>query len=358
MPKAAALEIPKKQVLADQNALLAWYRSVRRELPWRINRDPYRIWISEIMLQQTTVAAVVPFYNRFMEKFPKLAVLAAAPTEDVLEAWAGLGYYSRARNLHKAAKELATRGFPRTAVELEQLSGFGPYTSRAVASLAFDEKTGVLDGNVIRILSRRYGLSLEWWKPAARNELQVLADALAQVDAPADLNQGMMELGAMICTPKSPACLMCPWITACVARKTGQIEELPLKKPRRDREIWHWQPQIVADRGRVMLMENDYAPFLRGHLVPPGQVTRLKTAPKDFSFKGTVTHHDIFVAPTVLPSSKLTSGAKWVDLTTLKKVVPASLIRKAIELALESEVGRPKKKTAKDKAHALKSRRA
>jgi A/G-specific adenine glycosylase len=321
----------------DSRALINWYRSVRRELPWRLNKDPYRIWISEVMLQQTTVAAVVPFYEKFMKRFPNVKSLASAPLEDVLEYWAGLGYYSRAKNLHRSAQILAKSGFPKTHSELIELPGFGPYTSRAVASLAFGEKTGVLDGNVIRILSRRFGIKHKWWSPQGRIELQKIADQLAQVEDPSDLNQAMMELGATICTPQSPACLLCPWAKVCVGREKNLIQKLPLKKPRRQRESWAWHPMIIKRNGRVLCVENTYAPFLKGHWILPGSVELLKTPPKAFDFRGTVTHHDIFVTlmrdKRLKPPSKI--GTKWVTLANLKREIPASLVRKAIELSVD-----------------------
>lgn len=326
----------------DRTSLIKWYRGVKRDLPWRKNRDPYRIWVSEVMLQQTTVAAVVPFYERFMKRFPTLKALAESPVDDVVENWAGLGYYSRARNLHRSAQELIKRGgFPRTFAELLELPGFGPYTARAVSSLAFDEKTGVLDGNVIRILSRRYGLKLEWWKPQGRATLQEIADALAQTDSPADLNQGMMELGATVCTPQSPACLLCPWAKTCVARQNQQIDALPLKRPRREKEIWVWSPTVVEKDGRVLLVQNEYAPFLKGHWIVPGSAERLDEAPKTFDYRGSVTHHDIFVS--VKRSARLPrtpSESKWVSLAALSREIPSSLIRKAIERALASPSSR------------------
>lgn len=316
----------------DSEALVTWYRGVRRDLPWRKNRDPYRIWVSEVMLQQTTVAAVVPYYERFMKRFPNLKELATSPVEDVLENWAGLGYYSRARNLHRAARALFEGGFPKTAAGLQELPGFGPYTSRAVASLAFDEKTGVLDGNVIRVLSRRFGLNVEWWKPQGRAVLQEIADRLAQVDAPADLNQGLMELGATVCTPKSPACLLCPWAKTCVSRQEASIADYPSRRPRREREIWKWSPTVVEKNSEILLVENDYAPFLKGHWILPGSVERLKAAPADFDYRGSVTHHDIFVAVSHRKDQpkRAIKGGKWIALDQLEREVPASLIRKAI----------------------------
>jgi len=314
--------------------LVQWYRRNRRELPWRKDRDPYRIWVSEVMLQQTTVVAVIPFYERFMKRFPNLRALAEAPLGDVLEHWAGLGYYSRARNLHRAAQELDAKDFPKTHAELLEFPGFGPYTARAVASLAFGEKVGVLDGNVIRVLSRLNGLKIEWWKPQGRARLQSQADQLALSADPSDVNQGLMELGATVCTPTAPACLLCPWNKACEARKQERISELPLKKPRRAREIWQWSPVVVEKRGRVLLIHNDYAPFLRGHWILPGSARLLDKPPERFDYRGTVTHHDIFVrVRRSIEAEQLAEKgqAKWVAKEELKKEIPASLIRKAIE---------------------------
>ncbi len=296
------------------------------------------------MLQQTTVAAVVPYYERFMKRFPSVKVLAEAPLEDVLEQWSGLGYYSRARNLHKAAGLFALQGFPRSYQQLEEFPGLGPYTARAVASIAFDEKVGVLDGNVIRILCRVYGLDLEWWKPAARKILQDYADGLAQVENPSDLNQAMMELGATVCTPQSPTCLLCPWNQFCLARENDQIELLPRKKPRRDFEIWHWRPIVVEVGGAFALIENDYAPFLKKHLLWPGSVERLTQTPSQFAFRGGVTHYDIFVSPQrisvgssarqrahSLPPPLKKASIQWVEGADLKKRIPSSLIRKVLD---------------------------
>ena len=325
----------------DSHELIAWYRGIKRDLPWRISRDAYRIWVSEVMLQQTTVTAVIPFYERFMKRFPDLKTLATSPVEDVVEHWAGLGYYSRARNLHRSAQVLLARGgFPQTFAELIELPGFGPYTARAVSSLAFDEKTGVLDGNVIRVLSRRYGLKTEWWKPQARAQLQILADRLAQVDHPADLNQGLMELGATVCTPQSPTCLLCPWNKVCIARNLHAVREFPLKKPRREREIWQWQPKIVERKGAILFIPNNYAPFLKGHFILPGGVKSLAKNPINFDYKGTVTHHDIFVSAESLQFKQAKDLidpklAKWVPLDRLHREIPASLIRKAIEAVIK-----------------------
>jgi A/G-specific adenine glycosylase len=323
-------------VATAKTKLLHWYRENQRDLPWRSSRDPYRIWISETMLQQTTVQAVIPYFEKFLKRFPTIKSLAKAQIEDVLEQWSGLGYYSRARNLHKAAQSLAKR-FPQTSSELLALSGFGPYTARAVASLAFDESCGVLDGNVIRVLSRIHNLALEWWKPSARQIYQTIADEWVR-DLPShEMNQALMELGATICIPQNPVCLLCPLQSSCVARQENTIELRPLKKARRERELWTWQPQIFENRGRVLICRSDATPFLKNQWLLPGTARKVHAVPKKFHFKHTITHHDIFV--TVKPSqSKIIKDAEildqenqmWVRTVELSRYVPASLVLKAM----------------------------
>lgn len=329
---------PKNDKLLKVNKaaqlLVKWYLQNKRELPWRSGSpDPYRIWISEVMLQQTTVTAVIPYYEKFLTRFPSVHKLARASEGEVLEYWAGLGYYSRARNLHKASQILAANGFPKTFEELIELPGFGPYTARAVSSLAFGQRAGVLDGNVIRVLSRFLGKKVEWWKPQGRNVLQAVTDQLVENENPSDVNQGLMELGATICTPSRPACLLCPWSKDCVARKTDSIIQLPLSKPKRDREIWIWEPSIQKRGSKLAVLENNYAPFLKGHLIWPGSAKKVSKPPKTFAFKGTVTHHDIFVVPV----KTLSSGApnkklvRWLERSDLRKQIPSSLIRKVLD---------------------------
>lgn len=312
----------------DHKLLTQWYKKNRRALPWRENKDPYRIWLSEVMLQQTTVVAVIPYFEKFLTKFPTMQDLAAAPEQEVLEAWAGLGYYSRARNLHKAAKALAT-SFPQTASELLEFPGFGPYTSRAVASIAFGEKVGVLDGNVIRVLSRKYGLSLEWWNSKERDKLQSLSDSLALFGQSDISNQGLMELGATICTPQKVTCILCPWSADCAARESGRVASLPLKKPRRVSEVWVWKPLVTIKDKKVALLKNDYAPFLKGQLIFPGEISKEKSKPKAYDTKHNITHHDIFIQ--ITRKKALTQkNLQWVPLKDLKKVNPSSLLQKVL----------------------------
>jgi A/G-specific adenine glycosylase len=320
--------------MTDHGKLLKWYQENKRELPWRQSRDPYRVWISEVMLQQTTVTAVIPYYEKFLKKFPTVVALAKAPEPQVLEAWAGLGYYSRARNLHKAAQIIAKNGFPKTAAELLELPGFGPYTSRAVASIAHGESVGVLDGNVIRVLSRMYGKKTEWWNTKARDELQAMSDQLARIGSPDEINQGLMELGATICTPQKVSCLLCPWSARCVARDQNLVEILPLKKPRRESEIWIWRPEVYVLKKQVALVQNNYAPFLKGQWIFPGQVLTGKAKPKKFDVKHFITHHDIYIQISKeIPAPKSAKDLRWVDLKNLKQVNPSSLLTKVLQKA-------------------------
>ena len=224
--------------------LLLWYDRHRRSMPWRARpgeaADPYRVWLSEIMLQQTTVAAVGPYYDRFLLRFPSLQTLAAAPTEAVMEAWAGLGYYARARNLHACAKAVAALGaFPRDVAGLRALPGIGAYTAAAVASIAFGVPVVPVDGNVERVVSRLFGIEtpLPQAKVAIAAASARLGDDPEARRRPPDFTQALFDLGATICTPRNPACALCPWRPACVACAGGQPDRLPVKPPRRVRPL-------------------------------------------------------------------------------------------------------------------------
>jgi A/G-specific adenine glycosylase len=207
-------------------------------LPWRVRNgraDPYRVWLSEIMLQQTTVAAVAPNFGRFLETWPDVASLAVAPRDDVLSAWAGLGYYSRARNLHAAAQQLATNGMPDTEEGWRKLPGVGAYTAAAIAAIAYDHPTNVVDGNVERVIARLR--AVETSLPDAKPELRTLAAGLVTADRPGDYAQALMDLGATVCTPKSPKCDQCPWAASCAAYATGQPETYPRRAARAERPL-------------------------------------------------------------------------------------------------------------------------
>ncbi len=238
-------------------SVVAWQRvHGRHDLPWQRDREPYRVWISEVMLQQTQVTAVLPYYERFLARFPDVATLAAAPLDDVLRLWSGLGYYARARNLHRAAREvMRVHGgvFPRTARALEALPGIGRSTAAAIAALAFGERAAILDGNVKRVLARCFGV--EGWPgtPAVQARLWELAESLAPAREIETYTQGLMDLGAMVCTRTRPGCEACPVQEACVARRTGRVERFPSPRPARATPVRKASWLVVRHRGTVAL---------------------------------------------------------------------------------------------------------
>jgi len=238
-----------------RRALLAWFARHKRDLPWRRTRDPYAIWLSETMLQQTRVETVIPYYERFLARFPTVLALADAPPDDVTRLWSGLGYYSRARNLHAAAREIV-RGhggeLPRDASALRELPGVGRYTAGAVASIAFDRPAPIVDGNVARVLARLLDLRDDVRSPPVQRRLWDEAAALAQGPKPGDLNQALMELGALVCTPRAPKCLLCPLREMCRGLAAGDPEALPLKKKARAPRAIEGAAAIVT-RARSLL---------------------------------------------------------------------------------------------------------
>lgn len=245
--------------------LLSWYDRHARELPWRTGPaeiaggarpDPYRVWLSEIMLQQTTVAAVKDYFAKFIAKWPDVAALAAASEDDILRAWAGLGYYSRARNLKKCADAvMAEHGgrFPQTAEGLRTLPGIGDYTSAAIAAIASDEPAAVVDGNVERVVSRLY--AIETPLPEAKKDIRSLTQALTPSDRPGDFAQGMMDLGATICTPKRPVCLHCPLRDDCRALDAGDPERFPVKPPKKAKPVRRGAAYVLTNSDGAVLLE-------------------------------------------------------------------------------------------------------
>jgi A/G-specific adenine glycosylase len=212
--------------------LLYWYQKERRDLPWRRSRDPYHIWVSEIMLQQTQVDTVIPYFNRFVDRFPSLQMLAEAPEDEVLKYWEGLGYYSRARNLQSAVREVVNQyggQVPRQKKEVSSLKGIGPYTAGAILSIAYNQPEPAVDGNVMRVLSRYFCLEDDIARPSTRVQMEGLAQELIPIGTAADFNQALMELGALICKPKSPSCQSCPVMKLCLGRIEGREKELPVK---------------------------------------------------------------------------------------------------------------------------------
>jgi A/G-specific adenine glycosylase len=365
MRAVSVLQIPATQVPKLRRRLLAWFALRKRDLPWRRSRDPYRIWVSEIMLQQTRVAAVIPYFEKFVAKFPTLHSLARARAETVLGCWAGLGYYSRARNLHRAAKEIAARHdghFPRGHEATLALPGVGRYTAAAVLSIAYDQPLAVLDGNVARVLARLGAVRSDLRAPAQWRELEVAAQELLARKAPGDWNQAMMELGATVCTPKSPRCGECPAAPWCEARKLGIAGQLPEPRRKRTTEYVTLAAAVLLDpQGRTLLVRQlagDGALFSRMWQFPAlefsvgpasdlgsalarylrekflvtvnGNMAPLKTA------RHSVTYRNIRLVPFVIRVARLPriKGARTVTLGRFRNLPISNATRKIVDAAL------------------------
>jgi A/G-specific adenine glycosylase len=253
--------------------VVAWQRQHGRHgLPWQGTRDPYRVWLSEVMLQQTQVATVVPYYERFLARYPRVEALADAPVEEVMASWAGLGYYSRARHLHACARAVVTLHggrFPDSAEALARLPGIGPSTAAAIAAFAYGERAAILDGNVKRVFARHFGVAGWPGQPAVERELwQQARAALPERDVEV-YTQGLMDLGATLCTRSRPACVACPVATTCVARAEGRQTELPGARPRRDRPVRAASFVVLVHRGQVLLERRPPAGIWGGLLALP-----------------------------------------------------------------------------------------
>jgi A/G-specific adenine glycosylase len=309
--------------------LLAWYDAHARDLPWRASRDPYRIWLSEIMLQQTRVAAVIEHYHEFLRRFPSVRKLAAAREASVLAAWSGLGYYRRARMLHAAAKVVVREHagqFPATAEELRALPGIGRYTAAAIASIAFGEPVAVVDGNVERVLQRVYGRRL------AGEELWTAARALLEAERPGDFNQAMMELGAVVCTPRAPACLTCPVIESCATR--GELSPLEKPAPQKKREIHY---ALNCRNGDVFLVERARdASLMAGMWELPELPSSNGGDKPSFTLRHSITTTDYKVSvwrierPSRVPSRV---DGKWIPTGRLGRIALTGLTRKILRKA-------------------------
>jgi A/G-specific adenine glycosylase len=260
-------------VKALRRALLGWYGRHRRPLPWRATRDPYAIWISEAMLQQTRVETVIPYYERFLERFPDVRALASADLDDVLGVWQGLGYYSRARNLRAAAQVVVDEmdgRLPDDAEGLRRLPGVGRYTAGAVASIAFDRPEPVVDGNVARVLTRLLGIRRDLKRPDVARRLWDEAAALARGPRPGDLNQALMELGATVCTPKVPRCPECPLRGRCDAHRRGDAASLPVKAKRPEPKPVEAAAALLLRRGKALAVRRPPDGLLGGLWELPG----------------------------------------------------------------------------------------
>jgi A/G-specific adenine glycosylase len=348
--------------------LLAWYDRHRRKLPWRAvppeRANPYRVWLSEIMLQQTTVKAVAPYYARFLARWGDVRALAAAPLDEVLKAWAGLGYYARARNLHACARAIVERHggeFPENEAALRALPGIGAYTAAAIAAIAFDAPASPVDGNIERVIARLYAVATPL--PAAKVELSRLARALTPPRRAGDFAQAMMDLGAAICTPKKPACALCPWNGACAAHARGETEAFPRRVPKREGVLRHGAAFVALRADGLVLVRTRPPKGLLGGMteVPTTQWLQdfddgkaLECVPR-FSPKssknlawrriaGVVRHvftHfplELAVYTTQLPSGTAApKGTRWVALSELGGEALPSLMRKVVAHALPAD---------------------
>jgi A/G-specific adenine glycosylase len=346
---------PKKP---DQLAalLLDWYDCHRRVLPWRAPKgrraDPYRVWLSEIMLQQTTVQAVAGYYRKFLARWPDVRALAEAKEEDVLAAWAGLGYYARARNLHAAAKKVANEmggRFPKAAEGLRALPGVGRYTAGAIAAIAYDERQAAMDANAERVIARLYAVATPM--PKAKAELHALGMAMVPKRA-GDFVQALMDLGAALCTPKRPGCGNCPWTDECLAHRRGIQESLPVKAPKRARPLKRGAAFVARDRnGAVLLVKRPDKGLLAAMLEPPlGPWTdnfpssggALKQAPFAASWRkrpGLVrhgfTHFELEVEVYFADVARRPKSAgQWIAAEKLGEVALPTVMRKIVEHGL------------------------
>ena len=286
--------------------LLGWYDTERRDLPWRVPKggspDPYRVWLSEVMLQQTTVKAVIPYYERFLARWPTVEALAAAPLDDVLAAWAGLGYYSRARNLHKCASIVADAmagSFPATEEGLRELPGIGPYTAAAIAAIAFGARTTPVDGNIERVVARLFAIGTPL--PEAKAEIRRLAATLTPARRAGDFAQALMDLGAGICTPKRPSCLMCPLQGDCAAYHRGLESALPTRAAKAERPVRVGLAFLVLrEDGSVLLRRRPEAGLLGGMLEVPSTEWAETLPGLDESLRGAPVRGEWWAVPGVV----------------------------------------------------------
>lgn len=282
MPRPARTRVPPVDMAPAtrdklRKSLLSWYDRNARALPWRtkgLRRDPYRTWLSEVMLQQTGVAAVIPYYLEFLERWPSVGALARAPREEVLAAWAGLGYYARARNLHAAAQSLAGAGFPENEAGWRALPGIGVYSAAAIAAIAHGEPTNVVDGNIERVMARLHAVGAPL--PAAKTELRRLAGALVNKERPGDWAEALMDLGATVCTPRSPKCGACPWRKNCAAAAAGDPERFPRRTPKPLRPQRFGAAFLMQKKGKLWLVRRPERGLLAGMAALPSTEWRDK----------------------------------------------------------------------------------
>ncbi len=363
VPTRAGLMRPQQERSAATGArriaksLEGWYRRAKRDLPWRRSRDPYRVWISEIMLQQTTVRAVIPYYGRFLGAFPNVRALARAALPRVLAAWSGLGYYRRARHLHAAARRVVRMyggHLPREDAALRDLPGIGRYTAGAIRSIAFGAPAPILDGNVARVLARLHGLR----GPTASHQRRLWDETallVAAAASPGDLNQALMELGALLCTPERPACGACPLRRRCAARAAGAQEIIPAPRRRRAPVEVTQALALVERRGRYLMHRRDGAALMEGLWEFPGlgdgSVDGLRLRPLELVAKLrhsiTYRHITVEVRRARLLAEPSGGAYRWVAPDGLARLPVSSLVTKVLGRVIMSRTGVPVRQTTR-----------
>jgi A/G-specific adenine glycosylase len=323
-------------------ALLQWYRHGHRDLPWRATSDPYRIWVSEVMLQQTRAQAVIPYYERFLRRFPTVESLAAAAEDDVLTAWSGLGYYSRARNLRRAAQTIvAGGGWPREYDGIRALPGIGGYTAAAIASIAFGLPYAVVDGNVLRVVARLENDSSDIGSGRTRERFGALAQSWLDHRAPGEFNQALMELGATVCLPRNPLCLVCPVADDCKARVAGTVAQLPIKLKKTEPVQIESVLLVARNRGRFLLRRREAtARRMAGFWDLPSaeELPSAKHGRLLGTFRHTITHHHYTFA--VIAATARADGPEydWFSLENMAEIPLSTIARKALRFIKLTDV--------------------
>jgi len=317
--------------------LLDWYASGHRDLPWRRTTDPYRIWVSEIMLQQTRAQAVIPYYERFLQRFPSLESLAEAAEPDVLAVWSGLGYYSRARNLRRAAQRMmAAGGFPREYAELRELPGIGEYTAAAIGSIAFGLPHAVLDGNVLRVVARVENDAADIGAAGTRERFRAVAQAWLDRKWPGPFNQALMELGATVCLPRNPLCLVCPVAAQCRARQEGTADQLPVKLRKTEPVRMDGVLLVVRSRGRVLLRQRAAdSGRMAGFwdLPSPEHLPHARLGRRLGEIRHTITRHHYTLAVRRAAARGAGPGFAWFAPARLAAIPLSTTARKALTVA-------------------------
>lgn len=356
-----ATETDRPSWLFMRQALWLWFLENQRILPWRTDRTPYRVWLSEIMLQQTQVATVIDYYNRFIAKFPTVEDLAKAPEDNVLALWSGLGYYSRARNLHRCAQIVATKyqgQFPNNHQELQKLPGIGSYTAGAILAFAFNQPSPVVDGNIARVFSRLFDDHTLWGDAAGKKHFEQISLEYAQ-QAPSCLiwQEGLMELGALICKPTNPNCQECPFVNTCLAKQRGTIEQLPVKQAKPEKTRLDVVCALVHTQDSIWLEKNHTNALFKGLYAPPNLTTTLETHCTDFqvlldrlglkqpdnkpffTVQRTLTHRNLVMHAKIIDMpNPILHSPNWIKKSALDQIglsaAIKSLLHKAAFLAL------------------------